>query len=122
ILPCVIVGYRMKRASVHSVLVASLHDRVLRYVGQVSRGFTVPMQAELAARLFSRSRSHPVVPCPKPACWVEPGLCCRVRFQEWTHHGRLRHPVFDGWLELPGCAPGPDRMLKKTSDNRGESA
>jgi len=22
-----------------------------------------------------------------------------VRFQDWTSHGRLRHAVFDGWLE-----------------------
>ena len=96
ILPCVIVGYRAARARLHSVLVASLHERVLRYVGEVSRGFTEQMRAELVQQLSARPRAYSVVPCPKSAYWVEPEFYCRVRFQEWTSNGRLRHPVFDG--------------------------
>ncbi len=28
--------------------------------------------------------------------WLEPRLVCQVRFQEWTHDGNLRQPVFLG--------------------------
>jgi len=101
VLPCVIVGYRAGRARLHSVLVASLHERVLRYVGEVSRGFTEQRRAELVEQLSTRPSAYPVVPCPKPACWVKPEFYCRVRFQEWTSNGRLRHPVFDRCFAPP---------------------
>jgi len=99
VLPCVIVGYRPGREGVHSLLVASVRAGVLRYVGQVSRGLSAQAQVELARRLAQRRRPQPLVSCPEPACWVEPEIYCRVRFQDWTSHGRLRHAVFDGWLE-----------------------
>jgi len=92
--PCVIVGYRLGPNGVQSVLVAAVRDGGLKYVAEVSRGFTAQAQAELTQRLSARRRSHPVVACPTQAYWVEPELYCWVRFQEWTHHGRFRHPVF----------------------------
>jgi DNA ligase D-like protein (predicted ligase) len=101
ILPCVIVGYRMGRGSLHNLLLASLHDRVLRYVGQVSRGFSPALVAELTPRLQAQSRPRPVVPCPVSALWVAPELYCRVRFQEWTNQGRLRHTVFESLIATP---------------------
>jgi len=114
ILPCVIVGYRAGRARLHSVLVASLHERVLRYVGEVSRGFTEQLRAELLQQLSARPRAYSVVPCPKSACWVEPELYCRVRFQEWTSNGRLRHPVFDGCLAPSVPVPTPNARAEKS--------
>jgi len=99
VLPCVIVGYRAGREGVHSLLVATERAGVLRYVGQVSRGLSAQAQVELARRLAQRRRPQPLVSCPQPACWVEPEIYCRVRFQDWTSRGRLRHAVFDGWLE-----------------------
>jgi len=99
VLPCVIVGYRPGREGVHSLLVASVRAGTLCYVGQVSRGLSAQAQVELARRLAQRRRPQPLVSCPEPACWVEPEIYCRVRFQDWTSHGRLRHAVFDGWLE-----------------------
>jgi len=99
VLPCVIVGYRPGREGVHSLLVASVHAGTLCYVGQVSRGLSAQTQAELPQRLGQRRRPQPLVSCPQPACWVEPEIYCRVRFQDWTSRGRLRHAVFDGWLE-----------------------
>ncbi len=99
VLPCVIVGYRPGRERLRSLLVATVRAGILRYVGQVSRGLSAETQAELSERLAQRRRSKPLVSCPEPACWVEPEIYCRVRFQDWTSHGRLRHAVFDGWLE-----------------------
>jgi DNA ligase D-like protein (predicted ligase) len=98
LVPCVIVGYRLVRRRIHSLLVATVHDGGLRYVGQVRCGFGAALEAELTERMLARPRSHPVVSCPTKGNWVEPELYCRVRFQDWTAHGRLRHPVFDGWI------------------------
>jgi ATP-dependent DNA ligase len=108
ILPCVIIGYRLGPNGVQSVLVAAVRDGTLKYVAEVSRGFTAPARAELAQRLSARPRLHPLVSCPTRACWVEPQLYCRVRFQEWTRHGRLRHPVFDGCFAPRGARSEPE--------------
>ena len=99
LLPCVIIGYTAGRHGVHSVLLATLHDGVLRYVGQLSRGFSQAAWGTLAQRLQALRRARPVVACPHRACWVEPELYCRVHYQSWTCHGCLRHAVFGGWLE-----------------------
>src|SRR5262249_14305699 len=100
--------YRLGRNGVQSVLVAAVRDGTLKYVAEVSRGFTTQSRAELTKRLPSRARSQPVVACPTRACWVEPALYCRIRFQEWTCQGRLRHPVFDGWLTPRGGRSDPE--------------
>jgi len=94
-LPCVIIGYQSDRARVHRRLVAALQAGVLRYVGRLYPGGT---QSDLAQRLAARRRSRPLVPCPLAACWVEPGLYCRVACHGWTSQGRLRYPAFAGWL------------------------
>jgi len=99
VLPCVIVGYRPGREGVRSLLVATVRAGTLCYVGQVSQGLSAQVQVELAQRLTQRRRPQPLVSCLEPACWVEPEIYCRVRFQDWTSHGQLRHAVFDGWLE-----------------------
>jgi DNA ligase D-like protein (predicted ligase) len=101
VLPCLIVGYRAGRAGVERLLVASVRDGVLCYVGQVSRCLDARLRAELARRLASRPRLQPVVSCPESACWVEPEWYCRVQFMGWTSHGHLRHAVFGGLLENP---------------------
>jgi DNA ligase D-like protein (predicted ligase) len=99
-LPCVIVGYRAGRSGVERLLVATVRQGVLRYVGQVHRGLDAGLRAELARRLTSRPRRQPVVSCPRqPACWVEPECYCQVRFTGWTGSGHLRYAVFGGLLE-----------------------
>jgi bifunctional non-homologous end joining protein LigD len=100
-LPCVIIGYTKGRSGVQRLLVATMREGVLRYVGQLSRGLVGPSRSELARRLAARPRSGPVVPCPLGACWVEPELFCRVGFQGWTPQGHLRAPLFRGWIEAP---------------------
>ena len=101
VLPCVIIGYTPGREGVHSVQLATVRDGILRHVGQLRQGFGPADRAALARVLKARRRLRPVVPCPQPACWVEPELYCHVHFQEWTCHGYLRHAVFGEWLEGP---------------------
>jgi ATP-dependent DNA ligase len=95
-LPCVLIGYQIGRQGVHRLLLATVHEGILRYVGQLRAGGA---GCDLARRLAARRRPSPVVPCPSAAYWVEPELYCRVACQGWTLHGHLRHPVFAGWLE-----------------------
>jgi ATP-dependent DNA ligase len=97
-LPCVIIGYTPCREGIHSLLVASVHQGSLRYVGQITSGFSDRLRTDLARRLAQRRRPRPVVPCPRQALWVEPNLYCRVRFQQRTPRGRLRGDSFAGML------------------------
>ena len=103
LLPCVIIGYRASRHGVACLLVATVHQGVLRYAGQLTRGWSMDCAAELAGKLGSvRRRSRPVVACRHRAWWVEPELYCRVRCQGWTSQGRMRHGIFRGLLENQG--------------------
>jgi bifunctional non-homologous end joining protein LigD len=99
VLPCVLIGYRAGRHGVQRVLLATLRSGGLHYVGQLSRGFGGEARVMLAAQLATLQRACPVLPCPQRASWIEPVLYCRVHHQGWTSNGRLRHPVFGGWLQ-----------------------
>jgi bifunctional non-homologous end joining protein LigD len=97
--PCVIIGFQAGRSGVKRLCVAAAREEGLRYVGQLTRGFTAYQAVDLERWLALKQRSRTVTPCPHRACWVEPELYCRVQSQGWTSHGRLRHPVFRGLLE-----------------------
>ena len=99
-LPCVIIGYTPSREGIHSVLVAAAHAGPLRYVAEVTCGFSVQQRTELARRLGQkRCRPRPVVACAKQAVWVDPELYCHIQFLQWTAHGRLRSASFRGLIE-----------------------
>jgi len=97
-LPCVVIGYTPAGSGLHSLLVAECRDGALRYVAELTAGFTAQAQAELSRVLACRVRARPVVPCGKRAVWVEPELYCRVRFQLRTPNGCLRGASFRGLL------------------------
>jgi bifunctional non-homologous end joining protein LigD len=99
VVPCVIIGYQAGRSGVQRLCVATVREEGLRYVGQLTRGFSASQAVELEKRLAPRHRLRPVTPCPHRVCWVEPELYCRVQSQGWTCHGRLRHAVFRGLLD-----------------------
>ena len=77
-------------------------DGGLTYIGKVGTGFTDAVLDDLYGRLEPlRSEHSPVTgPVPRPdakdAVWVQPELVGEVRFGEWTHDGRLRHPSWRG--------------------------
>jgi ATP-dependent DNA ligase len=98
-LPCVIIGYHAGRGGVERLLVASVREGMLRYVGQVHRGLNAELRADLAGRLACRRRRQPIVSCPEPACWVEPDCYCQVRYTGWTRAGHLRYAHFAGFLD-----------------------
>jgi ATP-dependent DNA ligase len=98
-LPCVIVGYRPGRDGIQRLLLATVQDGELRYVGQVRHGGGPQAGVALMQRLAARRRVQPLVRCPVRACWVEPVLYCRVKVHGWTTQGHLRDAVFCGLIE-----------------------
>jgi bifunctional non-homologous end joining protein LigD len=97
-LACVIVGYTVERHGLHSLLLATVHQGILRYAGQLRRGLTRALQTDLAGLLAQRHRCQPVVACPQPAQWVEPELYCLVQCFGWTPSGHFRYPLWRGLL------------------------
>jgi bifunctional non-homologous end joining protein LigD len=102
VLPCVVIGYLPDQHEVQRVLLATVRQGQLQYVGRLSRGLDGAACAGLVARLRRQRRARAVVPCGQRACWVEPVLYCWVHYQGWTCHGHLRHAVFGGWLAASG--------------------
>lgn len=102
ILPCVIIGYIGSKSGFRSLLVASQREGALRYVGELSVGWTRKEWTELARRLPKLIRPVPIVPCPKRAVWLEPERYCRVRSLGWTRRGRLRGASFAGLISGDG--------------------
>jgi len=102
VVPCVVVGFTPAHGGgFHSLLVATPLEKKLRYVGQLTCGFSERMKEQLAQRLARKVRNQPVVPCPHHATWVEPEIYCQVQFLQWTEQGRLRGASFHGLIEEP---------------------
>jgi bifunctional non-homologous end joining protein LigD len=67
--------------------------------GKVGTGFSSKQRKELQRELSRDARpTSPASGAPRlrDARWVEPRLVAQVRFTEWTHDGKLRHPAFQG--------------------------
>jgi bifunctional non-homologous end joining protein LigD len=112
------------------------------YAGKVGTGFSSKQRAELKKLLSKDERDTPPArgaPRLRDAHWVEPRYVAQVRFTEWTHDGKLRHPAFQGLradkkpeeavrekpVELPEASSGvPDakaanRKAAKPGTSRG---
>jgi len=69
------------------------------YAGKVGTGFSSKQRVELKKLLSKDERDTPPArgaPRLRDAHWVEPRYVAQVRFTEWTHDGKLRHPAFQG--------------------------
>lgn len=69
------------------------------FAGKVGTGFSSKQRKELQKELAQDARdSSPAKGAPRlrDARWVTPRLVAQVRFTEWTHDGKLRHPAFQG--------------------------
>jgi bifunctional non-homologous end joining protein LigD len=104
----VVAGYTRgegRRAESFGALVLGVTEEgSLRYVGNVGTGFDDAEMQRLLSVLRPLDRdSSPFAELPKlprlrlaDIQWVEPQLVAEVRFTEWTHDGRLRHPSYLG--------------------------
>ena len=74
------------------------------YAGKVGTGFTNQMLIDLRQRLEKMevnnspfTRGDP--PTSEHVHWVKPKFLAEIAFAEWTHHGLLRQPRFEGLRE-----------------------
>lgn len=120
----VIGGYtdpQRSRVGIGALLVGYYEDdgQTLRYAGKVGTGFTTEVLRDLRARLERiERRTSPFQPGEGPrggvggaVHWVRPELVAEIAFGEWTQHGMLRQPRFEGL-----------RMDKKPTQVRRERA
>lgn len=102
----VVGGYKAgtgaRAATFGSLLVGVYDNGELRFAGAVGTGFDEPTLWTLRRTLDDlatdeRPFAEPVVLPGRPQLhWVRPELVVQVAFHEWTHHGGIRAPVFEG--------------------------
>jgi len=93
-------GEGNRRTRIGALLVGRRDDDgALGFAGRVGTGFSEATLRDLKARLDPLRRDTSPFSGrqpPKSAVWVDPVLCARVEFTEWTRTGTLRHPSFKG--------------------------
>jgi DNA ligase D-like protein (predicted ligase) len=98
----VIGGYTFgggrRRDLFHGLLLGTHRGGQLRYVGQVTGGYSDAEARGLAGLLSKLHAAQPPFADP-PAIqrfifWLRPEVVCQVRFSHWSPQGRLRFPVF----------------------------
>ena len=91
---------RGSRKGFGALLLGVYEGKKLVYSGHVGTGFDAKLLAGIAKELrVNASADSPFVETPKtntPAHFVKPKLVAEIKFTEWTHDARLRHPVFLG--------------------------
>lgn len=95
----VVCGYLPKDNGMTSIVLGQYADGILKYKGHVTLG--------VGGEGFRKIRELPRIDAPlfeipsgnENAVWVEPSLCCTVKYMEKTESGGLRQPVFKGLRE-----------------------
>jgi bifunctional non-homologous end joining protein LigD len=92
---------RGSRTEFGALLLGYYADGELRYAGKVGTGFDQATLKDLGQRLRALNRSDSPfadaadIPS-RGVTWTEPKLVAEIGFTEWTSHGRVRHPRFQG--------------------------
>ena len=111
-----------------ALLVGVYEEKKLKFAGRIGTGFTDKLLRSLHSELekiridacpffnlpaVGRSRwDQGLTAAEMKRCrWVKPSMVCQVKFTEWTHDDRLRHPVFLGIREDKSAK---DVVRKKT--------
>jgi bifunctional non-homologous end joining protein LigD len=103
-------------------------DGNLSFAGKVGTGFQRDARDLLGAfKKLTRQTAPFSIGLPtgfkvRDAIWLEPRLVCEVAFMEWTHHGHIRHPSYQGLRpdkkpdqvvrEVPGKVPALPKHLR----------
>lgn len=97
---CVVIGYNVDPGdgTVSELLLGSVVDGNLRFVGVVSKGIETEVRQELSARLRRIHRPMAFIPCPRSATWVKPIVTCRATFRQWDEDNLMQEAVFGGLL------------------------
>ena len=93
----IICGFRHDKRKISSLLLC-LYTKTgsLKYIGSVGTGFDEETMGFLEKVMEPFITDRPAVKGIKikDAVWVKPVIVCEVGYQEVTHDGRLRAPVF----------------------------
>jgi hypothetical protein len=83
---CVVIGYNVSSSdgAVSELLLASLVNGELKYVGSVRQGISEEVRQELSRRLPDLQQDTAFVSCPDSAIWVKPIVACKTSFRSWT--------------------------------------
>jgi bifunctional non-homologous end joining protein LigD len=127
----VVAGYTRgagRRGDTFGALALAVNDGgELRYVGNVGTGFDDAEIDKVLELLRSLRRDTPPFATPPKMArirkgdvqWVEPTLVVQVGYGEWTHDGRLRHPVYLGIRDdreaADVTAQGPKEVVRDGS-------
>jgi bifunctional non-homologous end joining protein LigD len=125
----VIGGYSAPQGSrkhFGAILVGVYEGKKLMCVGKVGTGFTFASLQSLQAEFEKyrtprcpfenvpsrRDRSGQGITAAemRRCVWLKPRLVCQVKFQEWTHGGNLRQPVFLGLRD----DKKPEQVVRET--------
>ena len=95
----VVCGYLSKENNMTSLVLGQYGEGKLKYKGHVTLG--------VGGEGFHKIRKLPRIEAPpfeipsgnEEAVWVEPSLCCTVKYMGKTESGSLRQPVFKGLRE-----------------------
>jgi hypothetical protein len=93
---CVVIGYNLDHSTgnVSELLLGSVVEGELKYVGSVTEGIPENIQQQLAERLPTLERKTAVIKCPHAAVWVKPVISCMAGFKSWTENKQMQQPVF----------------------------
>ncbi len=121
-LDCVVLGTVVEHGSrrVKSLVLGAYQYGNLIWMGNVGSGLDAKTLGELESDLDPLKSSPPkglAVSAPGNICWLRPALVARVRYMETTREGKLRAPVFVGFVDAsPETCKAPnssDRHLSR---------
>lgn len=95
----VVCGYIPKENGMTSIVLGQYADGKLTYKGHVTLGVGGEGFRKIRALLELEAPAFAAPSGNENAVWVEPVLCCTVRYMEKTESGGLRQPVFKGLRE-----------------------
>ena len=100
----VVVGLVRERGTgrVKSLVLGGYREGSLHWIGNVGSGLDETTLRGLSTELESLRGERPAsfaAEAPGAIEWLEPRLVARVEYTELTHEGRMRHPVFVGFVD-----------------------
>ena len=103
---CVVLGTVVEPGAgrVKSLVLGAYRGDTLIWLGNVGSGLDAKTLDRLANELGPLAGDPPaelVVAAPGETHWLKPALVARVKYLEMTREGRLRAPVFVGFVDSP---------------------
>jgi len=116
---------RRSRTHIGALLLGYYSNGAFVYAGHAGGGFTrdalLAMHRRLAPLERSTSPFSTTPPTNERAHWVRPQVVVEVKFNEWTHDGLLRQPIFVG-VRDDKAARDVRREGEAIADSRGNGA